>query len=118
MYLSWILLCFEALSTCCVVRVNLDKSVIFLVGEMENVDQLAHELGCKVGALPSMYLGLSLGARHYAVSVWEGIEERFRKRLASWKRLYISKGVDLHSSEATFQICLFTSSPFSSCPRV
>ena len=59
---------------------------------VENVEQLAHELGCKVGALPSTYLGLPLGARHHAVCVWEGVEERFQKRLASWKRQYISKG--------------------------
>ena len=26
------------------------------------------------------------------MSVWDGVEERFRKKLAIWKRLYISKG--------------------------
>ena len=39
-----------------------------------------------------MYLGLSLGAPHRAMGVWDSIEERFRKRLSSWKRQYISKG--------------------------
>ena len=56
------------------------------------MDSLALELGCKVGALPSSYLGLPLGAPHNSVTVWDGIEERFRKRLVLWKRQYISKG--------------------------
>ena len=88
-YLSWNLLYFEALSG---LKVNLDKSAILLVGDVENIEQLACELGCKVGTLPSTYLGLSLGTRQNSVRIWEGIEERFRKRLTTWKRKYISKG--------------------------
>ncbi|RVW46976.1 hypothetical protein CK203_074372 [Vitis vinifera] len=33
----------------------------------------------------------SLGAPHKSVAVWDGVEERFRKRLAMWKRQYIYK---------------------------
>ena len=43
-------------------------------------------------ALPSMYLGLPLGASHKAVAVWYSVEERMHKRLALWKRSYISNG--------------------------
>ncbi|RVX06687.1 Serrate RNA effector molecule [Vitis vinifera] len=53
---------------------------------------LAAELGCKVGSLPSTYLGLPLGASHKSVMVWDGVEERMRKKLALWKRQFISKG--------------------------
>ena len=42
LYLSWILLYFEALSG---LRINLDKSAILLVGKVENLNQLASELG-------------------------------------------------------------------------
>ena len=35
---------------------------------------------------------LPLGAKHNSQRVWDGVEERFRKRLALWKRHYISKG--------------------------
>ena len=59
---------------------------------MENAELLAAELGCKVGSLPSTYLGLPLGASHKLVMVWDGMEERMRKRLALWKRQFISKG--------------------------
>ena len=70
----------------------MEKSAILPVGEVENIDQLAYELGYRVGILPSTYLGLPLGTRQNSVSIWEGIEKKFRRRLAAWKRLYISKG--------------------------
>ena len=52
---------------------------------------MAMELGCRVGSLPS-YLGLPLGAPNKALSVWDGVEERVRRKLALWKHQYISKG--------------------------
>ncbi|WKA02600.1 hypothetical protein VitviT2T_020769 [Vitis vinifera] len=73
-------------------RVNLEKSELIPVGRVENVDELANEFGYKVGKLPSTYLGMSLGAPFKCVAAWDGIEERFRKKLAMWKRRYISKG--------------------------
>ncbi|RVX17736.1 hypothetical protein CK203_004224 [Vitis vinifera] len=45
-----------------------------------------------VGRLPTSYLGLSLGTHHKSVAIWDGVEVRFRKRLAMWKRQLISKG--------------------------
>ena len=50
------------------------------------------ELGCRVGFLSTVYLGLPLGAYHKTLSMWDGVEERMRRRLALWKRQYISKG--------------------------
>ena len=37
-------------------------------------------------------LGAALGAPNKASSVWNGVEERVRWKLALWKRQYISKG--------------------------
>ncbi|RVW26389.1 putative ribonuclease H protein [Vitis vinifera] len=88
-YLSWILLWFEAASG---LRINLDKSEIIPVGVVEEIEEMAVELGCRVGSLPSQYLGLPLGAPYKASSVWDGVEEKVRRRLARWKRQYISKG--------------------------
>ena len=88
-YLNWTLFWFEATSG---LRINLGKSEIFPVGEVEEVEELVVELGCRVGSLPSSYLGLPLGAHHNSLSVWDGVEERVRRRLALWKRQYISKG--------------------------
>ena len=80
---------FEAASD---LRINLDKSILIPVGEVEDIEEMAVELGCKVGLMPTVYLGLPLGAHHKAVSIWDGVEERMKKRLAQWKRHYISKG--------------------------
>ena len=59
---------------------------------VKNRGELAREVGCKVGNLPTTYLGLPLGANHKMESAWDSVEERYRKRLALWKRHYISKG--------------------------
>ena len=88
-YLSWILMWFEVLSG---LKINLNKREVIPIGTVDNVEELASELGCKVGSLPTPYLGLPLGAKHKALGVWDSIEERFRKRLASLKIQYISKG--------------------------
>ncbi|RVX03217.1 LINE-1 reverse transcriptase-like [Vitis vinifera] len=89
LHLSWILFWFEAASG---LRINLAKSEVIPVGEVEEVEMMAAELGCRVGSLPTVYLGLPLGAPNKASSVWDGVEERLRRRLALWKRQYISKG--------------------------
>ncbi|RVW85897.1 putative mitochondrial protein [Vitis vinifera] len=89
LYLGWLLMWFKAISR---LRVNLEKSELIPVGRVENVDELADEFGYKVGKLPSTYLGMPLGAPFKSVAAWDGIEERFRKKLAMWKRQYISKG--------------------------
>ena len=59
---------------------------------LENLEVLALEVGCKVGRLPTSYSGLPLGANHKSMAVWDGVEERFRKKLAMWKKQFISKG--------------------------
>ena len=63
-------------------RINLNKSEILPMGRVENVELLATELGCKVGSLPSTYLGLPLGASYKSVMVWNRVEDRIRKKLA------------------------------------
>lgn len=42
-------------------KVNLDKNELIHVGEVPRVEELASLLGGKMGKLPSIYLGLSLG---------------------------------------------------------
>ena len=65
-YLNWILMWFEALSG---LKINLNKSEIIPIGTVDNVEELASELGCNVGSLPTPYLGLPLGAKHKALGV-------------------------------------------------
>ena len=50
-------------------RINLNKSEIIPIGHVVNVEELALELGCGVGSLPTSYLGLPPGANHKALGV-------------------------------------------------
>jgi hypothetical protein len=45
-----------------------------------------------VFSLPMMYLGLPLGVSCKAKCIWDSIIEMIERRLAGWKRLYLSKG--------------------------
>jgi len=74
-------------------RVNFSKSVIIPIGEVPNVNGLAHFFGCRVDYLPFSYLGLSLGTTYKSKAVWDPIIERFHKRLAGWKAKLLSRGV-------------------------
>ena len=89
LYPSWALLWFEVSLG---LKINLDKSELIPVGAVDNLDALAAELGCRNRHLPTTYLGLPLGAIHKCVAIWDIIEEKMHKKLALWKRNYISKG--------------------------
>ena len=77
-HLCWLLMWFEALSG---LKVNMEKSELIPVGRVENMGELADEFGYKVGILPSTYLGMPLGAPFKSIGVWDGIEERFKKKI-------------------------------------
>jgi len=61
---------------------------------------LAHLLGCQVTS-PLTYLGLPLEASYKSVSIWNGGVERMERRLAGWKRMYLSKGERLTLIKST-----------------
>ena len=88
-HLRSVFLWFEAVSG---LKINLGKSEMVPVGEVPNLEALAQILGCQTASLPMKYLGLPLGAPFKAKSIWNPIIERMEKRLAGWKRLYLSKG--------------------------
>ena len=88
-HLRSLLLWFEATSG---LRINLGKSELVQVGEMPLLEELADILGCKTSTLPMKYLGLPLGASFKSKNIWNPIVEKLERRLAGWKRLYLSKG--------------------------
>ena len=106
-----VLSCFEAVTG---LGVNMAKSELVPVGEVSNVTQLADILCCRIGVLPLMYLGLPLGVSFKASSVWNPILEKIERRLASWKKLYLSKGGRLTllksmlASLSTYYLSFFT----------
>ena len=87
--LRMVLIWFEAVSS---LKVNLGKSELVAVGAVPNMDLLVAVLGCKQGSLPMKYLGLPLGAKFKDKLIWNPIVEKMERKLASWKRLYLSKG--------------------------
>ncbi|RVX09520.1 putative mitochondrial protein [Vitis vinifera] len=69
-------------------KINLYKSKLILVGEVLNVEEFASLLGCKVGKLPSTYLGLPLGAPFKSPSMespWRRfVVGKFGEELGGW----------------------------------
>ncbi|XP_034689500.1 uncharacterized protein LOC117917365 [Vitis riparia] len=74
--LSWILFWFEAASG---LRINLTKSEVIPVGEVQRIEEMAVELGCRVGQLPIVYLEVPLGVPNKAAYGWDGVEEKMRR---------------------------------------
>ena len=87
-------------------KINLDKSELVPLGVVPNFEMLVDALGCKQGSLPMKYLGLPLGAKWKDRAVWNPIIEKVERRLAGWKRLYLSKGGRL-----TFIKCTLSNLP-------
>ena len=90
-------------------RVNLVKSELAQVGEVPHLEALAEILGCKTSALPMKYLGLPLGAYFKVQSIWDPIVEKLERRLAGWKRLYLSSTLikSTFSNLPTYYLSLF-----------
>ncbi|XP_075669821.1 uncharacterized protein LOC142639546 [Castanea sativa] len=95
-------------------KVNVQKSEMVPIGEVDDVHALAEILGCRVGNLPMSYLGMPLGASHNSPSIWNPILEKIERKLVEWKKLYLSKGGRLTllkstlSSLPTYFLLLFT----------
>ena len=87
--LRMVLIWFKAVSG---LKVNLGKFELVAVGVVHNMDLLVAVLGCKQGSLPMKYLGLPLGAKFKDKSIWKPILEKMERKLAGWKKLYLSKG--------------------------
>ena len=83
-------------------RINLGKSKLVPIDVMHNMDVLVGMLGCRQSSLPLRYLGLPLGAKFKELSIWNPILEKMERRLAGWKRLYLSKGSKATLIKSTF----------------
>jgi hypothetical protein len=111
LYVRLVLTCFEAVTG---LRVNMAKSEMVPVGEVQNISELAESLCCHIGGLPLSYLGMPLGASYKAVAVWNPILEKLERHLSGWQKLYLSKGGRLTllkstlSSLPTYFLSLFT----------
>ena len=111
LHVQMLLLFFQAVTG---LKVNVLKSEMVPIGEVNNVHALVEILGCKIGTLPMTYLGIPLGASHKSPTIWSSILEKIEQKLAGWKKLYLSKGGRLTllkstlSSLPTYYLSLFT----------
>jgi hypothetical protein len=80
-FLQVLFVLFEAVSG---LKINLAKSVLVLVGAVDNLDELTGILGYGVSSLPIKYLGLLLGTLFKAKYIWDDVVGKIEKRLASW----------------------------------
>ena len=87
--LRMVLIWFEAVLG---LKVNLGKSELVVVGAVHNFELLVAVLGCKQGSFPMKYLGLPLGAKFKDKTIWNPILEKMERKLAGWKKLYLSEG--------------------------
>ena len=85
-----ILCVFEQLSG---LKINFHKSEIFCFGEAKNCEsQYIEMFGCNPGSFLIRYLGIPIHYRKLSNSDWLKIQERFEKRLSSWKCKHLSIG--------------------------
>ncbi|WMV45736.1 hypothetical protein MTR67_039121 [Solanum verrucosum] len=88
-YLRVILVLFEGISG---LHINWRKSFLYPINEVHNMEALNIILGGQVGALPTTYLGMPLGAKSMSKEIWSSVIEKCEKKLARWKGQYLSLG--------------------------
>ena len=79
LHIWMLLLCFQVVTG---LKVNVLKSEIVLIGEVNNVHALVEILGCRIETLPMSYLGMPLGASHKSSTIWNPILEKIEWKLA------------------------------------
>ncbi|KAG5585379.1 hypothetical protein H5410_045813 [Solanum commersonii] len=113
-YLRVILYLFEGISG---LHINWRKSMMYPINEVNNMSCLASILGGEIGVLPTIYLGMPLGAKSKSIDIWNSVIEKCEKKLAKWKFQYLSKGGRLTLINSvldalpTYMMSLFPISP-------
>jgi hypothetical protein len=84
-----LLLCaFEQVSG---LKINFHKSELYCFGEaQEATNQYAEMFCCRIGDFPLTYLGIPIDYRKLSNTDRKRVEERFEKRLNSWKGKHLS----------------------------
>jgi hypothetical protein len=66
---------------------------LFCFGEAKNKsEEYIRFSGCKEGDFPFRYLGIPMSPRKLSNGDWRLVEERFQKKLSSWKGKMLSLG--------------------------
>ncbi|WVZ62069.1 hypothetical protein U9M48_011857, partial [Paspalum notatum var. saurae] len=74
-------------------KINFHKNELFCFGAaQENIELYTELFGYKAGNFPINYLGIPIHYRKLRNSDWVKVEERFEKKLSSWKGKHLSIG--------------------------
>jgi hypothetical protein len=74
-------------------KVNFHKSMLVGVNFSESwLHEAASALRCRVGKVPFLYLGLSIGGDPRRLGFWEPVLTRMRNRLSGWQSRFLSFG--------------------------
>lgn len=74
-------------------KINIEKSsVVGINCDPEVCEVLAGSIGCRKVEWPISYLGMPLGHNPRGKSFWDPVISKVEKRLAGWKRGFLSKG--------------------------
>lgn len=80
---------FELVSS---LKISLEKNELISIGRVENINEFANKLSCRVNNLSFKCLGIPFGAYFKSTPIWDLIEERFKRRLVLWRNQFLSKG--------------------------
>ncbi|MCH79613.1 cysteine-rich receptor-like protein kinase, partial [Trifolium medium] len=85
-----VLVLFEAVSG---LKVNFHKSMLVGVNIAESwLAEAASMLGCVVGKVPFVYLGLAIGGDPRRLAFWNPVLTRIKAKLSGWKSRFLSYG--------------------------
>ena len=88
--LKLVLIAFEKLSG---LKINFHKSELFCFGAAKKKGIKYMDLfGCGQGSFPFRYLGIPMHFRKLSNKHWSTVEERFQKKVSSWKGKLLSSG--------------------------
>jgi len=74
-------------------KVNFNKSLLLGINIGESwLVKAASLLNCKVGKIPFLYLGLSIGGDPRKLAFWEPVIDTIKTRLAGWQSRFLSFG--------------------------
>jgi hypothetical protein len=74
-------------------QINFHKSELFCYELAKEYElQFAHLFSCGIGTLPFKYLGIPMIHRRLRNSNYQGVIDRFEKRLSTWKAKFLSSG--------------------------
>lgn len=62
------------------------------------------EIGCGRESWPIKYMGIPLGGNPLKISFWEPVLSKMSKKLASWKKAFLSRGGKLTLISAVLNV--------------